>query len=484
MKKISVLVRDKNTLVLTEDAKKDDIIDLTELSNVDFSAIEQAIEIGKDKVYIKKLEEYKSILKLENENEKQKLQAKIDALLVENSRNLKEKEDEVSKKYLESINKLNTELGIVKSTKEQEIKLRLNEQKELYQQQLEELRYSNNELITKHEKEMHELNLRKIEESNKIKEDANKEINNLKNELNLLHQLQETNLKIKESEIEKRFMEKLNKLEKEFNEKLKEKEDLINNLQRQKASLNVKQTGEDLEAWCNNEMLQYMQNGFSTCSWQKDNTVVKEDDEIKGSKADYIFKVYASTNKKEDELLASVCLEMKDENPNSHSKQTNDHFYSQLDKNRKKKECKYALLVSNLEMDKPNVLPIFKVREYEDMYVVRPGYMVTFLNMITSLTTRFSDLILSKEAQMIEIKDRLNLIEEFEKIKNTYLEKPLELLQKEVNSILKSNETIKKAYIEIDNTCNKIITSYINQITAKIDKFEIKLNRELKKANY
>ena len=57
-------------------------------------------------------------------------------------------------------------------------------------------------------------------------------------------------------------------------------------------------------------------------------------------------------------------------------------------------------------MDKPNALPIFKVREYENMYVVRPGYLMTFLNMITSITTRFSELILSKEEEKVSIKDK------------------------------------------------------------------------------
>ena len=186
-------------------------------------------------------------------------------------------------------------------------------------------------------------------------------------------------------------------------------------LQRQKASLNVKQTGEDLEAWCNNEVLSYMQNGLFNCTWIKDNKVVKEDDEVKGSKADYIFKIFASEEHLDHELLTSICLDMKDENPDSKNKHTNDSYYKKLDENRNKKNCKYALLVSNLEMDKPNILPIFKVREYPDMYVVRPAYLMVFLNMIASLTTRFRDLILAKESEMLELKDKNDLIEEFNK---------------------------------------------------------------------
>lgn len=51
-----------------------------------------------------------------------------------------------------------------------------------------------------------------------------------------------------------------------FEEALKNKDDIINNLQRAKVSMNVKQTGEDLEAWCDNEVTSYMQNGLFNCT--------------------------------------------------------------------------------------------------------------------------------------------------------------------------------------------------------------------------
>ena len=66
-----------------------------------------------------------------------------------------------------------------------------------------------------------------------------------------------------------------------------------------------------------------MQNGFLNCSWHKDNEVVKVEGETSGSKADFIFKIYASEQQYDNELLASVCLEMKDENPNSMHKKKN-----------------------------------------------------------------------------------------------------------------------------------------------------------------
>lgn len=248
--------------------------------------------------------------------------------------------------------------------------------------------------------------------------------------------------------------------------------------------MNVKKTGEDLEAWCDNEVNSYMQNGLFNCTWEKDNKVIRDENETKGSKVDYIFKVYASEVHLDNELLASVCMDTKDENPDSVNKKFNSDYYKQLDKNREKKNCKYAVLVSNLEMDKPNVLPIFKVREYEDMYVVRLAYLMTFLNVIASLITRFTELILSQGEEEFSLRDKLILVSEFEDIKNTYLDKPLTSLESAISEITNNTDKIRGLVQNIDNQCEKINTSYINKIQSKINNFELKLNKQvIKKMN-
>ncbi len=55
-----------------------------------------------------------------------------------------------------------------------------------------------------------------------------------------------------------------------------------------------------------------MQNGLFNCTWEKDNKVIRDENETKGSKADYIFKVYASEAHLDNELLASVCMDIAD----------------------------------------------------------------------------------------------------------------------------------------------------------------------------
>ena len=353
----------------------------------------------------------------------------------------------------------------------------------------------------------------KLEQAKKLmKAETDAEKANLLAEINTLKSNQENSIKLKEAEIEKKYNDKIAELnakikvyeatqesnaeklklqfdleknnaldkQKETYEKIiSEKVETINNLQRAKAAMNVKQTGEDLESWCDNEVKSYMQNGLFNCTWTKDNKVVREEDEVKGSKADYIFKIYATKDHNDVELLASVCLDMKDENPESKNTKQNADYYKQLDKNREKKNCKYSVLVSNLEMDKPNTLPIFKVNEYENMYVVRPGYLMVFLNMITSLTTRFASLVLSKEKEIIELKTKMELAEEFDKIKQKYLDKPLENLEKNIDEIVKNSETIKNACKKIDEQCDNIKVKYLNKIKDNIDEFELKLNKSV-----
>lgn len=397
MKKINATIRNKTELIIEEDAKAGDFIDLAELSKVDFTAIEHAIESGKDTVYQAKLNEKSKLWEAEKNIIIEKLNNKIAALTVEKNNEVNTAKSETKNEYIAKIAELNEKIKYVENTSTLALQAQLAEQK---------------------------LSFEKL---------------------------------------------------------LRDKDDIINGLNRDRASMNVKQTGEDLETWCNNTVIEYMQNGLQNCTWVKDNKVIKDESEYKGSKADFIFKIFTTEEHKEEGLLTSVCLEMKDENPDSKNKQSNESFYKQLDLNRNKKGCKYAVLVSNLEIDKPNAVPIWKVRDYEDMYVVRPAYMMTLLNMITSLTVRFQKLVLEKHAEQLEIKDKMDMVAEFEDIKNTYLEKPLKALVAQIEVITNANSSIIKCADKIDEACTKITKSYINEITEKLSKFNVKIEKEYKK---
>ena len=254
-------------------------------------------------------------------------------------------------------------------------------------------------------------------------------------------------------------------------------------LRNQKASINNKMIGENLEHYCDAAVREALQAGMLNCTWDKDNKPEKDPDEEKGTKADYLFRVYLTEEHVPEELLTSVCLEMKDENPDSKSTKTNEDHYKKLDGDRKKKNCKYALLVSNLDFKNENIPPIYRVLEYPDMYVIRPAYLVTFLSIIVSLTTRFQDLILSSINNEMNLKAQSEFLDEFDKLKNTYLDKPLNTLQKKIEGILAQTENVRTAVNSIDALCIDITNQYLEQIESKLAKFDAGMRSNYRKLN-
>ncbi len=477
MKFIQVSIKDKNTLVLEEDGAKGDYIDLTSVTSFDSSELEKSLEEGKDLYYKKKLEEVKN-----NLNEKHALE-------------LKALEKDLEAKNKDQINSLNEKISALTSQNEHDKKDAKNNETI----HLNELETKKNEEIHKLQNELSAIKAQLDSEKEKyrleIENKYQKEISEQKakiSELTLKAQAKEESYQKDIETIKAESAKEKADLENKYNIQLsevkenanKEKEGLSNQLreaQRLRSTSTIKVIGEDLETWCDREVTSYMQAGFLNCTWEKDNTVVKEDGETKGSKADYIFKIYADDTHKD--ILSSVILDMKSESLVSTNKKRNQDHYAQLAKNREKKGCKYAVLVSELEMDKSNDIPIFRVIDpnYPDMYVVRPQYLTTFLSMITTLTNKFSSLILQVNKDNIEFQEKQKIIEDLLSYKNTYLDKPLATMKNDIENILKSSSSIRKACSDIDTTVDHIKSSYINNINDKLEKYETFIRKEVKK---
>lgn len=151
-----------------------------------------------------------------------------------------------------------------------------------------------------------------------------------------------------------------------------------------KARRSVKLLGEDLEQHCYalyNQMLLPVMPG---CTFEKDNDAVKEEGEEKGTKGDFIFKA-----KENDTEYLSIMFEMKNEADVTATKHKNADFFDKLDKDRRKKGCEYAVLVSMLEMD--NDLyngGITVVPGYEKMYVVRPDNFISIITLLVQTSRK------------------------------------------------------------------------------------------------
>ena len=271
---------------------------------------------------------------------------------------------------------------------------------------------------------------------------------------------------------ENEFIKEKNELKDTYENQNKVLQTELERIKLVKSTLNIKMLGEELERWCNEEYESYASIGFDNCTWEKDNASVKDEDDSKGTKADYIFRSYL--NKDKNHELASVCCEMKNEAINSKNKKKNSDHYAKLDKDRTKKNCEYALLISELEWDSPNDSPIKKVREYEKMYVVRPQYFITFLSLIASLSNKYRELLTEKQQDKINLLSSIEIIEEFEQFKKTYIENPLDNLIKKIEKIQKNSEAISNANKVIIETCNEILYTSITNIKEKIEKFNVK----------
>ncbi|HJM45046.1 MAG TPA: DUF2130 domain-containing protein, partial [Candidatus Poseidoniaceae archaeon] len=226
------------------------------------------------------------------------------------------------------------------------------------------------------------------------------EIGNLKTQLNNM----ETEKKLAVVETESEFKEKvgnlktqLNNMETEKKLEIKDAEDVLkeeirglNTTIRQrdeeidawknrKLKMSVKEIGEDLEQWCENQFNILRASAFPNAYFEKDNKSLKELGESKGSKGDYIFRESDSN----DVEFVSIMFEMKDKMEDTDGKTNNFHL-AELDKNRKKKNCEYAVLVSMLELENDlyNNGIVDKSHKYEKMYVVRPQNFITILTVI------------------------------------------------------------------------------------------------------
>lgn len=423
---------------LLEDAKKGDIINLTTLNKVDISFLKELINKGKDN-------EYRSMLEKELKAQNAKHELEIQKLLIEKDKENGKEKDEL----LDKINSLNIEIEKMKSSKESDLLLAKEQIKNSYEAKISTLENETKIFQSKFE-------LEKIKEISQVKSSKDEEINKLKLELG------KVDIKINEAVQNK---------EQEFKDKIHELESRNNSLMFSKSMAGIKDLGENLEQWCDNQYQEHAIYGFENCKWIKDNIAVGDELDSKKTKGDFIFKIYADESKKEDLLLTSVLLDMKDKNPNSTSNNKNSDHYKKLDSDRRKKKCDYAVLVSNLERDRAvNDAPVIRVNEYEKMYVVRPEYFMVFLSLLASLSVKYANYITTERKDLLNKEEAIKMFEEF---KDDILVKSFVPLNKSIEEMLKKAQTIQDSADSIISECRKIQDKTLEKMKKKIDDFKI-----------
>ena len=247
------------------------------------------------------------------------------------------------------------------------------------------------------------------------------EINNLKNDIknekNLAEAAKQSALQAQEKEIsDLRNRLEITKKEHELNEnsirekyrtQLEMKDEEIARIKDFKTKLSTKMVGEDLEQFCWNEFNKVRAAAYRNATFEKDNEAVREEGESKGTKGDFIFRESSDDGTE----FISIMFEMKNESDMTATKHKNEDFLDTLDKNRTKKNCEYAVLVSMLEQDNDFYNNgIVESYRYPKMYIVRPQF---FLPLISLLRNAALD-SLNYRKQLAEVKNQNIDISNFE----------------------------------------------------------------------
>lgn len=141
-----------------------------------------------------------------------------------------------------------------------------------------------------------------------------------------------------------------------------------------KARMSTKMVGETLEQHCESEFNKIRMAAFPRAEFHKDNEI-----SASGSKGDYIFREMDG----HDEIV-SIMFEMKNDMDTTSTRKKNEHFFKELDKDRREKGCEWAVLVSLLEPDSElyNQGIVDVSWAYPKMYVIRPQFFVPLISLL------------------------------------------------------------------------------------------------------
>jgi hypothetical protein len=177
---------------------------------------------------------------------------------------------------------------------------------------------------------------------------------------------------LERSELEKQLAEK--SLKEKYETQIKDRDDAIERLRDLKARLSTKMIGETLEQHCDTEFNRIRATAFPRAYFEKDN------DSRSGSKGDYIFRDADEAGTE----IVSIMFEMKNEDDRTATKNRNEDFLKELDKDRNEKGCEYAVLVSLLEPDNDlyNTGIVDVSHRFPKMYVVRPQFFIPIITLL------------------------------------------------------------------------------------------------------
>lgn len=289
--------------------------------------------------------------------------------------------------------------------------------------------------------------------SEKEREIANKntEIEKLKGELQISQLNADMAVKTAVQEKETEIIELKSKLDRingeqelekqsikqKYEAELKFKDEEIERYKDFKARLSTKMVGESLEQHCEIEFNKLRATGFQNAYFEKDN------DAKSGSKGDFIFREFSPDGVE----FISIMFEMKNQNETTATKHKNEDFFKELDKDRREKNCEYAVLVSLLEEDSElyNSGIVDVSYRYEKMYVIRPQFFIPLITLLRNAALNS----LQYKRELSVIRNQNIDITHFEEDMNDFKEKF-------GRNFRLASEKFQKAIDEIDKTIDHL----------------------------
>lgn len=296
----------------------------------------------------------------------------------------------------------------------------------------------------------------------------------------------ELKMKLTAEEAEKQRIEL--SLKDKYETQIKDRDDAIERLKDLKAKLSVKLIGETLEQHCENEFNTVRSGQFPYAYFEKDNEAIKNDDEVKGTKGDYIYRDFESKGGVE---VVSIMFEMKDEQDVSANKRTIESHLDKLDKDRKKKGLEYAVLVTLLEADNElyNRGIVDLSYKYDKMYVIRPQFFLPLISLLKNANMKSAEdkrqLAVARNSN-IDIENFADNVENWKSswsnnMKNAakkhseaidQIDKAIKDLQKVRDALTTSDKHLLAAENKMDDLTIKRLTKNAPSVAARFNELE------------
>lgn len=272
-------------------------------------------------------------------------------------------------------------------------------------------------------------------------------------------------------------IERENSLKEQHALELRQKQELIDYYKEMKARLSTKMIGESLEIHCHNEFNRVRSMMYPNAYFDKDN------DASEGSKGDFIFRDYIDGIE-----YISIMFEMKNESDTTATKHRNEDFFAKLDRDRTKKGCEYAVLVSLLESDNElyNEGIVDVSYRYPKMFVIRPQFFMSVISLLSQASKKSIDYRLQLEQVKQQSIDVTNFEQQLNAFRDAFgrnyrlasekfraaiegIDKSIASLQKIKDALLGSENNLRLANDKAEALTIKKLTRGNKTMQAKFD---------------